>query len=273
MPRVEGGSAAFWGSDQRVDSRPIHRVRCTLAAALMGLLTAVAAHAQTRWVVDPKASLVWWQMSPNLNHLWATTCPEEPSWRPGENRSGGWHIDPKLKLPRSGYGNVEDTVHVPLFPRYHVSTVCGEAVEGRALLPDTVTWRGARGQVTVRGDALITGLAIRDNFARSNVLETTRYPDARFTFDSVVDVTRRADTIRGTAVGRVLLHGVEKPTRAAFRAWPELGGTRVLAKLRVSAKDMTEVFQLSYAALGLGVATNIWRTLFMGVDMVLRREG
>ena len=43
----------------------------------MGLLTAVAAHAQTRWVVDPKASLVWWQMSPNLNHLWATGLTPE----------------------------------------------------------------------------------------------------------------------------------------------------------------------------------------------------
>jgi hypothetical protein len=36
---------------------------------------------------------------------------------------------------------------------------------------------------------------------------------------------------------------------------------------------MTQEFQLSYAALGLGVATNIWKTLYIGVDLVLRREG
>jgi len=246
------------------------RLRRTLAVALLGFLTTVVnAPAQT-WSVDPKASLGWWQIDPHLGHLWATTCPEEPSWKPGAGRSSGFGSNPALMDPREGA--VSDTVHVPIYPRHRARAVCTEAVAGQVVLPDTVTWRGAHGQVTVKAEALVTGLAIRDNFARSNVLETTRYPDARFTFDSVVDVTRRADTIRGTAVGRVLLHGVEKPTRAAFRAWPELGGTRVLAKLRVSAKDMTQVFQLSYAALGLGVATNIWQNLFMGVDMVLRRE-
>src|SRR5437879_2832266 len=88
----------------------------TPAAALVGLLTvAAAAQAQTRWTVDSRSSLAWWQMSPNLNHLWATTCPEEPSWRPGENRSGGWHIDPKLKLPgsRGGPEVVQVGAHLP----------------------------------------------------------------------------------------------------------------------------------------------------------------
>ena len=246
------------------------RLRRTLAVALLGFLTTVVnAPAQT-WSVDPKASLGWWQIDPHLGHLWATTCPEEPSWKPGAGRSSGFGSNPALMDPREGA--VSDTVHVPIYPRHRARAVCTEAVAGQVVLPDTVTWRGAHGQVTVKAEALVTGLAIRDNFARSNVLETTRYPDARFTLDSLVDVTRRADTVRGTAVGKVLLHGVEKPTRAAFRAWPELGGTRVLAKLRVSAKDMTQVFQLSYAALGLGVATNIWQNLFMGVDMVLRRE-
>jgi len=271
VPRVEGGSAAFWGSDQRVDSRPIHRVRCTLAAALMGLLTAVAAHAQTRWVVDPKASLVWWQMSPNLNHLWATTCPEEPSWRPGENRSGGWHIDPKLKLPRSGYGNVEDTVHVPLFPRYHVSTVCGEAVEGRALLPDTVTWRGARGQVTVRGDALITGLALRDVMMH-RIMQTTEFPEIRFTLDSLVGLTKRADTLFGSAVGTLTLRAVPHATIAAVKAFPEAGGMRVLAKWRVPAATLQLELTPRLAYLGLGVNTLIWKDFFMGADLVFRPE-
>src|SRR6266853_2667034 len=105
-----------------VRSHALHRLlRHTLAAPLagLGLLTVVAAaHAQVRWTIDPKTSIAWWQMSPNLNHLWATTCPGDPSWRPGEGRSSGWNINPKLKLPRTGYANVDDTVHVPLFPRH-----------------------------------------------------------------------------------------------------------------------------------------------------------
>src|SRR4029077_12892293 len=134
-------------------------------------LAAAAVHAQTRWRVDSKASLVWWQMSPHLNHLLATSCPEEQSWRPGENRSSGWNINPKLKMPHTGYGNVDDTVRVPLFPRPRVTSVCSEAVAGQVVLPDTVAWRGVHGQVVVKSDALITGEAMRD-VAMHRVLQT-----------------------------------------------------------------------------------------------------
>src|SRR5437870_6293491 len=117
-------------------SCPLRRLRRrTLAAALVGLLAAAgAAPAQTRWTVDPKTSLAWWQVSPHLNHLWATTCPAEPSWRPGEGRSTGWSINPLLKMPATGYANVEDTVHVPLFPRHWVNSVCVEAVGGEVVV-------------------------------------------------------------------------------------------------------------------------------------------
>jgi len=255
-----------------IRSRSVHEMgQRTLAAALVGLLTAVAsAPAQTAWTVDPKASLAWWQINPHLGHLWATTCPQEPSWKPGAGRSAGFTVNPALIDPREGA--VSDTVHVPIYPRHRARAVCTEAVAGRIVLPDTAKWRGAHGQVTVKADALVTGLAIRDNYARTAVLETNRFPDAGFTFDSLVDVTRRGDTVRGIALGMVKLHGVAKPARAAFRAWPELGGTRVQAKIAVPAADMTQQFQLSYAALGLGVATNIWKTLYIGVDLVLRRE-
>jgi polyisoprenoid-binding protein YceI len=255
-----------------IRSRSVHQLwRRTFAAAVVGLLTAVAnAPAQTTWTVDPKSSLAWWQINPHLGHLWATTCPQEPSWKPGAGRSAGFTVNPALIDPREGA--MSDTVHVPVYPRHRARAVCTEAVAGQIVLPDTVRWRGAHGKVTVKADALVTGLAIRDNYARTSVLETNRFPDAGFTLDSIVDVTRHADTVRGTAVGIVLLHGVEKPARASFRAWPEAGGTRVQAKIAVPASAMTQEFQLSYAALGLGVATNIWKTLYVGVDLVLRRE-
>ena len=78
-----------------VRSRSLHKVRGrTLAAALVAFVTAVAAApAQTHWTIDPKTSIAWWQMSPHLNHLWATTCPADPSWQPGEGRDEGWQVD------------------------------------------------------------------------------------------------------------------------------------------------------------------------------------
>src|SRR5438132_6545877 len=108
-------------------SRSLHA-----AAVLLGLLVvASAASAQTRWVVDSKASLAWWQINPHLHHLWATTCPGEPSWRPGEGRSSGWAINPALPLAETGYGLTDDTIHVPKYPRHRIHQgVCAEAVRG-----------------------------------------------------------------------------------------------------------------------------------------------
>jgi len=82
------------------------------------------------------------------------------------------------------------------------------------------------------------------------------FPEITFTLDSLVDVTRQADTIRGTAVGVVSLHGHEKPAQAGFQVWPVTGGRRVLAKLRVPAVWLVTEFGLSRMALDLGVGTS-----------------
>jgi hypothetical protein len=240
--------------------------------ALLVALLAVTSHAQaqTRFRIDPRASLAWWQVNPHLNHLWATTCPEEPSWRPGEGRSGGWLIGQGLRPPKQGYAAVSDTTNVPLYPRYEPLPLCTEAVEGEILAADTVRWRGVRGEVKVRAEALVTGEERRDAFARDAILQASRYPEIRFSIDSLVNVTRQADTVRGTAVGVFSLRGVSKPMTAAIRAWPEAGGLRVLAKFAIPAPELTEDYGLSRFALGLGVTTRIWYHLFMGVDVVLR---
>jgi hypothetical protein len=233
-------------------------------AALVALLPALAhAQAPSGWLVDRKASLAWWQVSPHFNQLWATTCPHELSWRPGEGRSSGWIINPTLKAPKTGQANVPDTIHVPFYPRPRVQSVCPEAVQGRVLLPDTLTWRGARGEVTVSADALITGEDMRDVYARK-LLHTTQYPTLRFTLDSLVDVTRQADTLFATAVGVLSIRDVSQPLNAVVRAWPEAGGTRVLAKL------FGEFGISKYALMGAG--TGIWKDFFMGVDLLLRPE-
>jgi YceI-like protein len=246
-------------------------------AILAGLVAAGAgAPAQTRWLVDSKLSLAWWQMSPHLNHLWATTCPEEPSWRPGEGRSGGWVISKNLRSVYSsgttGDQNVADTINVPLYPRAKVGTVCTEAVAGELIVSDTTRWQSVRGVVVVKGAELISGEHRRDAYARNAVLQTSRYPDIRFTIDSVVNVTRQADTLSGTAVGVFTFHGAAQPMMATVRSWPEAGGRRVLAKFRIPAKRLTKDYGLSKFALGLGVGTKIWQDAFAGVDVLLRSE-
>lgn len=242
-----------------------------LAAGVLSLLIATApAAAQTRWTVDPKASLAWWQMSPNLNHLWATTCPEEPTWRPGEGRSAGWSLH-GLSPSQTGYAGVADTINVPLYPRWEALPLCTEAVQGHVVLEDAGTWLGARGEVLVNADALVTGHEERDIYTRKAILETTKYRSIRFTVDSVVGVARSADTLRGTAVGVFTLRNVSRPMTAVVEAWPQAGGLRVLAKLRVMASTLTTDYELSKYALGLGVGARIWQDLFMGVDLLLHR--
>ena len=244
----------------------------TLAAALLCALTAVGAETQARWTADRKASLAWWQINPHMNHLWATTCPEEPSWRPGEGRSAGWFIDQAFRPAKQGYAAVSDTTIIPLYPRRKVRSVCTEAVTAEILVPDTVKWTGVRGRVVVNPDALVGGETRRDAFAREAVLQTNRYPEIRFTVDSVVGVTRKADTLRGTAVGAFTLRGVTQPMTASIRAWPEVGGIRVLGKFHVPADQLVPVYGISSFALGLGIGTRIWKDLYMGVDLLLRPE-
>jgi hypothetical protein len=249
---------------------PHTRVRraAVLGAGLLAL--SGGAQAQLRWAVDSKSSLSWWQISPHMNHLWATTCPQEPSWRPGEGRTAGWAISQWLRSPKDGDLSVADTVHVPLYPRYEARDVCTEAVRGEITVADTGTWRGVRGEIVVQAGQLVTGHDQRDKFAREALLEVAKYPDIRFRIDSLVQITRQADTLSGLAVGLLSLHGVDKPLTGTVRAWPEGGGVRVLGRFRVPAQAITRDFGISTVKLGLGVGMRIWQDLFMGVDLLLR---
>jgi len=245
----------------------------SLVVALLGSVAVLGPlSAQTRWTVDPKASIAWWQIDPHMNHLWATTCPQEPSWRPGEGRSAGWYIDQMLHASKTGFANTSDTINIPLYPRHRVRPVCAEAVHGEVTAAEAGSWRGVRGEVNVQADALVTGENMRDVFAKRAVLETARYPEIRFTIDSLAGTTQHGDTLRGTAFGEFSVHGVTKAVSAAIRAWPEAGGMRVLGKFRVPASALTNEFGMSKYALGMGVELRVWYDLFMGVDLLLRRQ-
>ncbi len=240
------------------------------AAALLGLLfVASAAHAQARWVVDSKLSLAWWQVVPHLHHLWATTCPGEPSWRPGEGRSSGWAINPALPLAEAGYAISMDTIQVPKYPRHRVHEgVCAEAVRGEVVAPDTVRWRGVHGTVAVVAEALIMGESMRD-VSMHRVMQTGQHPEITFALDSLVGMTKRGDTLVGNAMGVVTIRGVVKPTTASVKAFHDAGGMRVLAKWHIPAQDLLELAPgLHY--IGMGAETRFWKLFFMGVDLVLR---
>jgi hypothetical protein len=59
---------------------------------------------------------------------------------------------------------------------------------------------------------------------------------------------------------------------APLKAWQEAGGLRVVSIFQIDAHDMVETFKLSKWKLGLGVGTNLWKYLHMGVDVVLREN-
>lgn len=238
----------------------------------LSLIGSQAATAQVRWVVESKSSLAWWQINPHMNHLWGTTCPQEPSWRPAEGRSTGWSFAQWLATPVDGDLSTSDSLHVPLYPRYEARDICSEAVRGEVVAPDTVAWRGAKGSVVVNPDHLVSGLEQRDKYTREKILETARYPEIRFGIDSLIAIERQADTLLGTAVGTLSLHGVDRNLTGHVRAWPEGGGLRVQGRFRIPAQWITKEFGMSSRALGLGVGFRIWQDLFMGVDLLMRRE-
>jgi polyisoprenoid-binding protein YceI len=239
-------------------------------AAFVTLASGGAAGAQTpvRWVVEPRSSLAWWQIDPHYNHLWATTCPDDPSWQPGEGRSPGYYID-YLRRPDTK-DNDESDPRVPLYPRRHVRALCRAAVTGVITLSDPTAYNSARGTITIMTDSLVTGLNLRDAFARKQVFQTYTYPHLRFTIDSLVNV-QQGETIHATAVGTFEIHGTRHTVRAPAKITSEAGGLRVQAQFQERAKALTHEYGLPETALGMGVTIGRWRTVHMGVDLLLKR--
>ena len=226
-----------------------------------------SAQGQTKWTVDPASSLAWWQITPHMDHLWATTCPQEPSWRPGDGRATNWFMTNALRAQTAA-----DTNHIPLYPRYAARDVCTPAVTGEITTRDTVNWTGVRGHVVVRAERLQTGQEQRDTYTRQSVLETQKYPEIRFAIDSLAGGVQQGDTLHTSVIGVLSLRGVDHPMVVAVRMWPEAGGLRVVGKFRVTAPDLVDRFGLSSKALGLGVGVRVWHYLHMGVDLVMRAQ-
>lgn len=250
-------------------------MRWTAALFSLSLLAppAAAQNAPVRLTIDGKTSLAWWQVDPHYEHLWATTCPADPSWQPGEGRDPGQYTDYGTRPVMVAAGRSDS--RIPLFPRYRVRPVCRQAVRGDISVADTTTLRGVRGKVSVIADSLFTGLEMRDIYARRAVFETSRYPDLTFTIDSLVDVRRseRGDTINAVAVGTLEIHGGSKAVRAPVLATRDPAGLRVRAQFAFPAPTLTNEFSMSKWALSMGVVMKRWKTINMGVDVIVRRAG
>lgn len=245
-------------------------MRPLLLVALSPLLAVSLSSQSAQWTVDQKTSLAWWQVDPHYEHLWATTCPADSSWQAGEGRDAGLYTNYATR-PQTIAAGISDT-RIPLFPRNVVKANCQQAIRGEITTPDTRGWRGVRGVVTVIADSLFTGLGYRDRFGRKYVLHTARYPEITFTIDSLTEI-QPGDTLRAIAVGTFELHGVKQSTRAPLRAWREPAGFRVQSQFSVPALALTQEFKMSKVALGMGVVMRRWKTVYMGVDLLLRPAG
>lgn len=255
----------------------IGRTQVLFAVTLgMALSAAGQARAQTpvRFSIDPKSSLAWWQVNPHMSHLWATSCPQDPSWRPGEGVSLGWAANFLSKGSSTGHANeLLDSASIPIYPRRRVRAICTESVTGEIAI-DTVTWATAQGTVTVKAEDLRTGLEMRDNYAKKSILQTSAYPWIKLTIDSLGETVRKTaakgDTLRTPIYGTFELRGVRRPVVAKSRTTHEAGGLRVRSEFMIDVRDLVEYYGMSKMALGLGVGQTLWEEIWMGVDVLLK---
>jgi hypothetical protein len=241
---------------------------------LLSVMAAGTAQAQQQYrlSVDARTSLAWWQIDPNYGHLWATTCPDDLSWQPGEARSSGGNINVKSrKKTTASASSTRDRV-VPLYPREEVLPVCRPAVRGGITTLDLNNWRGTKGEIRILPDSLVTGNEMRDKFSRKSVFETPKYREIKFQIDSLTNVLP-GDTIRATAVGVLELHGTRVPASAPVKAWKVANGLRVQTQLEFPANELTSVYNFSKLALGMGVTLGRWKTVYMGIDAILVQDG
>lgn len=246
-------------------------MRSTWIGAVAALCIALPAGAQVKYTVDSKSSLAWWQIDPNMAHLWATTCPQEPSWRPGEGRSAGWFIDRAVAWKR-GYAAVSDTTEVPLYPRFRVRPLCTDgAVKGEFTVADTVNWTGISGLVIVDPKYLISGEDMRDGYARDALFEIKKYEDMRYQLDSVASMTRLGDTVKADGYGSMTIRGLTKPVKFSLVVTREPnGGLRVRSKTHILPDQLISDYGFNPYAFGLGVGERIWKFVFFGGDVVMR---
>jgi hypothetical protein len=225
---------------------------------------------QTRYVLDQKRSLVWWQLDPHFGHLWATTCPNDPSWQPGEGHSGHYSIDYK-KRPKVKLTNVS-AAKFPLFPRDTVRANCRTAVSGSFATTDAKRFTNMQGSVAILMDSITNGSDARDLMAKKYIYSSAKYPTVKFTVDSLTSIGMIGDTVNAIAVGTFELRGVQKPTRVQVHGVYEPSGLRVRGLFAMPVTELQDRYSVSKAVLSMGVGAKLWDALFMGFDFILTEQ-
>lgn len=248
----------------------------TLRRSLLGALALVVsvqagASAQNALTVDKQRSLVWWQIDPHFGHLWASSCPKDPSWQPGEGHSAGYYLNyatrPKISTTK------QSEIKVPLFPRRTVRPNCRQAVSGSFTTTDMTSWSNFKGTITILPDSLETGANHRDAFATKYVYYSAVHPTISFDIDSLTSVVIAGDTVNAIAVGTFNFRGVNKPTRVQVRGIQESSGMRVRGMFAMPASELRDRYGVSSYAMGAGVGLKLWDTLFMGFDVIMVPAG
>ncbi len=250
--------------------RVVHPRTCLWAlVGTIGALESAQAQATT-YSIDQTRSLVWWQIDPHFGHLWATTCPKDRSWQPGEGHSGEYTINyksrPKTKLTK------ESETRIPLFPRDTVRANCRRAVSGTFSTTDARRFASLEGTVAVLSDSIVNGSNMRDNFAYRYIYRTAKYPTITFAVDSVTSVTVIRDTVNLIAAGTFSFRGVERATRVQMQGIREGNTTRVRGMFAMPAVELRERYSMPPIALGLGLGMKLWDTVFMGFDLIMNEQ-
>jgi len=229
--------------------------------------TTPASEGTFRLKVDSSTSLAWYQVDPHTSLLWATTCPDDPHWRPGDSRHSGWDTR-GMPTPKSGAARVSESV-IPLYQRDVARPVCKNAVSGEIIADDTVTWRGLHGTIKIDPTKLESGLDLRDRTAVRTIFQPWLWPNIRFVIDSAGDLQGR-DTLQGNLYGTFFFRNVEKPDKAQFKAWREAAGLRVMARLEMLPVDLVEVYGVGLENMRLALMPGMWRMIYFGVDAVVK---
>lgn len=218
-------------------------------------------------------SLAWWQMNPHMGHLWATTCPGDTTWRPGEGTTPDDAAQMvKAMRKRIGYGTVTLDSIIPLYPRKNVRPVCSSAVTADINVEDLNSYRNVQGLISVSVKDLYTGMRLRDEFT-FRLVEYLKYPNIEFRIDSLTNVAQRADTTYANTVGTFILRGARQRMVVPIKITNVADGIRVVGQFQIRARDLLDVYGMSRYKLGLGVGTDIWKLLHMGFDIVLSENG
>lgn len=249
----------------------------SVRSLLMGLLVTflwlnpAAAQTTTTYTVDPDRSLAWWQIDPHFGHLWASTCPNDPSWQPGEGHSPGYYINyatrPKIKTTKT------TEKKIPLFPRRTVRPNCRHAMSGSVTTTDPSTLQDVKGVIKMTSDSLETGADHRNLFSRKYVFQGAQYPTVNFIIDSISGVTTAGDTVSAVAIGIFQFRGVKKATRVQITSVKTAQGLRVRGTFAMPAAELEHNFGVSKVAMGGGVGLSLWDTLFMGFDLIMVPAG